>query len=364
MKKGILAVVLCFLLAISCRAVDVLQQEADILHTDSLYDGLSSEDRDKLEGIQPTSVGDFGSQMWNVLSDSLTDAGENLREGLTSACSVLAAAILCAAVDSLDTKLSKNAIRTVGAISITLLCTANLRGMIGLSTSMLDKITNFSVLLLPTLSSAAAASGAMTASAALYVGSSLFMSILSSLIRSLLIPFVYAFVGLSTAESALGDDRLSGLRKLIGWVIQEALRTIMYLFTGYLTITGILSGSADVVTLKAAKAALSGAIPVVGGIASDATETVLAGAGVLKNAIGIFGMMAVLAIGIAPFFRIGISYLCLKLVTAVSTAAACKEHIQLLENLTAAMGYLLAMAGCSILMTLVSCSCFIKVVSG
>lgn len=65
-------------------------------------------------------------------------------------------------------------------------------------------------------------------------------------------------------------------------------------------------------TVKAAKFTMSSLVPVVGGILSDAAETVLAGAGILKNAVGVFGMLAVLAMCVVPFLQLGIHYLAYK----------------------------------------------------
>ena len=56
--------------------------------------------------------------------------------------------------------------------------------------------------------------------------------------------------------------------------------------------------------MKAAKFAISGAIPVVGGILSDAAETVLASAGILKGTVGVFGMVTILGICLIPLLQI------------------------------------------------------------
>lgn len=50
-----------------------------------------------------------------------------------------------------------------------------------------------------------------------------------------------------------------------------------------------------------------------GGIISDAAETVLAGAGMLKNTVGVFGMLAILAACAYPFLQLGVQYLLYKL---------------------------------------------------
>ena len=62
-----------------------------------------------------------------------------------------------------------------------------------------------------------------------------------------------------------------------------------------------MSGSSDEAAVNAAKSTLSAAIPVVGGIASDASEAVLQSAKLLRATAGTFGILAVLAMVLVPF---------------------------------------------------------------
>ena len=179
----------------------------------------------------------------------------------------------------------------------------------------------------------------------------------------MLIPMTYAFVAVSTAECAAGDGRLSQLRECIGWFIRLALKGVVALFTAYLAITGLASGSVDAAAVKAAGSALGAAVPVVGGMLSDAAGSILAGANFLKTTAGVFGMLALAAIGLMPFLQIGVHYLVLKLTAAVGGTVASGAHAKLLENLSSAMGYMLAMTGSSILMAMISCCCFVKAVN-
>jgi stage III sporulation protein AE len=342
----------------------VTNQEAEILNAGSVADALPQEARQELGDLTPTSSGNFGERLWKLVSDALQTSGGAVRTALKTACMLLAAVMICSFASAFESGLSQKAAVLAGSLAITAICTSGLHGMIGVAADTIGQIADFTKLLLPVLSSAAAASGALTSAGALYVGSSLFLSVLASAIRALLIPLVYAFAAMSLAESAMEDVRLGGMRRLLGWAIQTVLKGVMYLFTGYLAATGILSGSADAAALKAARAAVSGALPVVGGIASDAAESVMAGAGAIKSSVGVFGMLGLLAIGLAPFLKIALSYLALKITAAVGATAGCSAHTQLLENLSAAMGYMLAMTGSCLLMALVSCCCFIKAVSG
>ena len=96
-------------------------------------------------------------------------------------------------------------------------------------------------------------------------------------------------------------------------------------------------------TLKTAKLAVSGAVPVVGGVISDATETMLSGAALLRSSIGIFGMLCVAAICFVPFVRAGASYLCYKAGAAVLSPLCSDGMKRFLENVGTGFGLLLGM---------------------
>ena len=282
---------------------------------------------------------------------------------LRTGCMLLAVVLLCAVCGNFEPELPVRSVTLGGALGITAVCTASLRSMIGLAADTLERVGTFTTMLLPVMSAALTASGGMSSGSALYVGSTLFMDVLVRLIRSVLIPMTYAFVAVSTAECAAGDGRLSQLRECISWFICLALKGVVALFTAYLAITGLASGSVDAAAVKAAGSALGAAVPVVGGMLSDAAGSILAGANFLKTTAGIFGMLALAAIRLMPFLQIGVHYLVLKLTAAVGGTVASGAHAKLLENLSSAMGYMLAMTGSSILMAMISCCCFVKAVN-
>ena len=135
---------------------------------------------------------------------------------------------------------------------------------------------------------------------------------------------------------------------------------MLYIFTGYLSITGVITGTADAAAVKAAKLTISGAVPVVGGILSDASEAVIVGAGVMKNAVGVYGLLAVLALFITPFLQIGVQYLLLKLTAVLCGVFGVKEASALVEDFSSAMGLLLGMTGTISFLMLISTICFMK----
>ena len=94
-------------------------------------------------------------------------------------------------------------------------------------------------------------------------------------------------------------------------------------------------------------------MPVVGGVISDTAETLLAGAAILRNAAGVFGMLAVLGICVAPCLNLGAHYLLYKGTAALAATAAGSGRLTgLIEALGTAFGLILAMtASCAVLLT-------------
>ena len=93
---------------------------------------------------------------------------------------------------------------------------------------------------------------------------------------------------------------------------------------------------------------------------SDASEAVLVGAAAVKNAAGIYGILAIACIFLGPFLKIGIHYLLLKLTAAVCGIFAQKQTTDLIVDFSSAMGFLLAMTGSVCLLLMISTVCFMK----
>mgnify|MGYP002516867388 CR=1 FL=1 len=362
MRKLFFTVFAVFLLAVPVLAAD---EEAG-LPTDfgaqALEEALDSETREALLDVSPTSGGDFGKTLLNILKTALTRAQSGFRAAILAGGKVLAAGILCGFAANTQESGTKLPAILAGAFAITALCTKDVHGAIGLARETVQKISDLTTLLLPVLSASLAASGGSVSAGALLSGGMLAMSALTRLASSLLIPLVYVYILLCAAESACESAGLGKVRELVGWTLPLLIKGVCAAFTAYLSLTRILSAPADAAAVKAAQAAFSGMVPVVGSILSDASESLLAGAGLIRSSVGLFGMLAVLAIAAAPFLQLAAYYLVLKVAGAVSVDAVCPTHAALLSHLSAAMGYMLAIAASAIWMGLISAACFLQAV--
>ena len=95
-------------------------------------------------------------------------------------------------------------------------------------------------------------------------------------------------------------------------------------------------------------------------ILSDSSEAVLVSMSVAKNAAGIYGILAILAVFLKPFLQIGVHYLLLKVVSGICGIFGTKQISNLVGDYSVAMGLILAMTGTVCILLLIATVCFMK----
>lgn len=343
MRKILPMIVICLLLAVPVHAMEYTAPEAP-------------EDAQELMPSESTS---FGADLWKIITSAVEKLEPDLAHAALTCFSVFAVVMLVSVIRSLPGRGAQTA-DFAGVIGTALLLLQSTNTMVDLASDTITELSEYGKLLIPVMSASLAAQGGLTSSAALYAGTAVFDSLLVSGISNLLVPMVYVFLVLAIAAGATGQQMLTKLRDFVKWLVTWCLKTILYVFTGYISITGVISGTADAATIKATKLTMSGMIPVVGGILSDASEAVIAGAAVMKSAVGVYGLLAVSAIWISPFLEIGIQYLLLKLTAALCGMFETKMINDVVSAFSAAMGLLLGMTGSVCVLLLVSTVCFMK----
>lgn len=310
----------------------------------------------------PSEVEDFSDGLWFIIKSVVQDIAPQISRAGSICISIVAVAVFVLLISS-TFEFHKRIVVTVGVISVTLVLFRPSDTFIQMGISTVQELSQYGKLLLPVMTASLAASGGATASAALYTGTAIFNLVITTLLSKIVVPLIYIYLCISVGQCVIKEEILNSLQKFIKWLIQWVIKGAIYIFTGYLSITGVISGTVDASALKATKIAISGFVPVVGGVISDASETILLSAGLMKNAAGIYGGLAILAIWIGPFVKIGIQYLLLKITGIICGAFHSDRIAKLINNFTSALGFVLGMTVTICVLLLVSTVCFMKGVS-
>ncbi len=311
------------------------------------------------QAYMPEENETFAQGLLYIIKSSISVLRPELAKAAGICFSLIVAVFLLSILQTLS-KESTTVIRLVGAIIIGLLMLESIDSFIRLGTATVEKLSDYGKLLLPVMTSALAAQGGTTSSAAIYAGTIFFDTVLSTLINKIVVPVLYIFLCFSVAECAAGQEILKKIRNFTKWLMTWSLKSVLYIFTGYISITGVISGVVDLSALKATKLAISGMVPVVGGVLADASETILVSASVMKSTAGVYGIYALLALFVSPFLKIGVQYLLLKFSSAVCSIFGCKPIVDLIQDFSSGMGLILAMTCTVCLLQLISLVCFMK----
>ena len=361
MKGKLLLALLPLLLALLClpaRASSI--GEARIIQEEDF--GLDELER---AAAEQGGTAEYGAALDDGL-EALVDTGTRelggiLRRAVRSGVLILMILLFCGLAETVQKGAGGTAARSVslaGTLAVTAVAVADVNALLGMGTGAIAKMTSFANVLLPAAAAVTAATGAITGAAARQLAAALFSDLLVNLINGLLVPLLYGYIAASVAQAAVGEDRLNRLADLLKWTVTTVLTAVTMAFVGYLTASGVVAGTADAATVKAAKLAISGAIPVVGGILSDAAETVLASAGVLKGTVGVFGMVTILGICLVPLLQLSVHYLAYKLTAALAAALGDGPVCALVDRLGSAFGLVLGMTGaCCLLLLIALVSC-------
>lgn len=363
MRWLILVCLAFLLLAAPVYAEEITQEAISDFGASALESALTEEQQALMDGADPLHAPDLGNSVQKMISAAIRGSSGAVRQAAGHSAVLLSVCLLC----SLFVSSAEGAERTAvmaGVLAIAAVCTDSMGGLVRQASDSVQELSAFSRLYLPVLAASAAAAGAITSAPAVYGATVLISDLMLDLIGNLLIPGIYLFLAMQAADCALEHSPLKRFCSLVSWGIKGMLKLILYGFTGFLAATHVVAGSADAMTAKAAKLTLSGVVPVVGSILSDASETLLVSASLIRNSIGVYGLLAVLAVVILPFLRIAIWYLSLRLTAAAAGVTSCSPLVQMLDAAAEAMAMLLAMTGTAALLTVISVVCTLRLAGG
>lgn len=370
-KKALIVFAALMLLSLPVKAEDSQDYKnvysdtySSTIDTDSVEDAVPDSAEDIVGDLDVTNNLDFGAGLSNIVDSGLDMAGGFIKKGLRSAMLILVIVMLCALASNFyDKNPVTSYITMAGCMAITVVAVGDLNSLIGLGTESIAEIEQFSKALLPALTAASAASGSPMASTARYIATTMFFDVLMTIISRILLPLLYFYIAACAAKGAIGNDSLGKVADLFKWVISSALKIIVLIFTFYIGVSGIISGSADSATVRATKLTFQSAFPVVGSILSDASELVLVGFGIVRNSVGVFGMLVVLAICLSPFLQLGIHYLLYKLSAGLASTLTDGKIVSYIESLGSAFGLIMGMTGACCIMMFISVVSAIKAVT-
>ena len=173
------------------------------------------------------------------------------------------------------------------------------------------------------------------------------------IVNKLVIPaiLVKSILDLGTGMNSL--IRLDGISKLIGSLVKWLLGILFVVFLGVTALKGIAGASLDGVYFKAAKFTIDKTVPIIGGMFSDTLDTLMACGAVVKNSVGIVGLLSMTMLLLAPLCGLMSYMFLMKIAAAAAGLFGGQGTSQMLERMSEAIKLLLAALLCMLLMAFI-----------
>lgn len=287
----------------------------------------------------------------NILKAVLNMFGIEIASSLKAIVSILAIIVIHSLLKSISESLENEGIaKLIYYVQYILIITIVMSNFSEIITMVRETTTNlvaFMNMLVPLLITLMMYTGSITTSGVIEPIILFMINFIGNIIQNIILPLVLIFTSLVVLSKLTDKIQISKLSKFLKLGIVWFLGIILTIFVGVVSLEGTMSSSVDGVTAKTTKAVISSAVPVVGKILGDAVDTVLGGGIILKNAIGLVGVIIVIGMCIAPILKLAILCITYKFLATITEPIADSNITGLLEQIGDIFKILLAIL-CSI----------------
>ena len=265
---------------------------------------------------------------------------------------VLIHSILKAITDNSETSDISKIIYYVQYILIVTIVMTNFSDLIKTIANTIQNLVGFMNSLIPLLITLMIYTGNIATSGLLEPIIIFVIEFIANIIVTLILPSVSIITALIIVSKLSNKVQISRITKFLKSSIIWFLGIILTVFVGVISLEGTLSSSIDGITAKTAKAAVSSMIPVVGKILGDSVDSVLGCGLVLKNALGVIGVVIIVGISIMPVLKLAILTIMYNISSAIIEPLADEKIVKLLGEIGDIFKLLLAIL-CSVSVLLI-----------
>ncbi|OXL84744.1 stage III sporulation protein AE [Paenibacillus sp. SSG-1] len=187
---------------------------------------------------------------------------------------------------------------------------------IGYAKEAIDRMIDFMMAMVPLLFALLASMGNIVTVSVTHPLIIFMINTIGTLIHVMVFPLLFFSAVLHLVSSLSDKYKLTQMANLLRNISVGLLGVLLTIFLGVISVQGITGSITDGVTIRAAKYVSGSFIPVVGKMFADATDTVISASLLVKNSIGLAGVIIILFLCAFPAIKI----LTLALIYKVSAA--------------------------------------------
>lgn len=322
MKKFLIVLLLLFLFISPARAdtVDEINNEMDYSEIDEWMSENSAFSMTFTEYIEGLITGSEDFSVKGIMKSMMSSCVQGI-EGELGVFSEMFVIIAMSAVFTVFSTAIKNSQIAEMGFYLTYMLSVNIlvgifRDMSLMSAELISMVSEFMNLLTPAYMMGMAFCTGSTSATAMYEISLLVIALAENIIIGFLLPLIDIYLMMIIVNHVTGKGMFTKMSELIFSAVKWVNKSMIAVVLGLSSVQSMISPGVDQVK-RGLLTKASGMIPVIGNLVGGMTETVLGAGVVLKNVIGVAGVLAIAVLCIVPLAKIGLMQLAVRISGAV-----------------------------------------------
>lgn len=331
--------------------------EYNSLYGDSIQNGLDEIEGNNIDEFIPgfdaeTILNNIASGKTDMSISGILNSGLKFLMGevyrsLKIMALVLALSILCAYLTNLKSSFNKDGVEQIAFfacyIIIAGIATAAFYDIAKCAGTAIGNMSAFMNIMVPIMVTTLLTSGAVISASVFEPLLLTVVEITMTVITTVFLPFVMLSSAMNIVNNLSDKFKAERLTKLLGNGVKWGLTIMLTVFVGVVGIQSIAASGADGLSVKITKFAASNFIPVVGGVLAESVETVLSCSVVIKNSVGVLGIIIMTLIAATPLLKIIATLIIFRLTAAISEPIADPKIVQCITELANSIGLIFSM---------------------
>ncbi len=271
---------------------------------------------------------------------------KNMQNALKNIASIIVVIIISSLLKTICENLGNESVSKIASyvqyIIIVVLLMKNFSDVTSSIKTTMENANMFANSLIPVLTTLMIATGNIVSSGIIEPILLLIVTFISNFITNALIPIILVATALGIISKISDQVQVNKLSKFMKSGTVWLITTILMLFVSIASVEGGLTSSIDAVTVKTSKSIVSTVVPIVGKILSDAVDTVLGYTNIIKNGVGVVGIIVIVCIFAKPIIELASLTIVYYLGAALCEPVADKNVTELIEQIAGTFKIFLA----------------------
>lgn len=296
--------------------------------------------REIINGNLQVNANSFFEYIFNVFLDDIL-------KFLPYICLIIAIAVLYSIVSGIRSDTKNKSIGDIvhfvcyGAIVVIVI--AGFSNLVNMTSGTLVTIKNLMESVFPILITLLTSVGGSVSVAVYQPAMAILSGTTISIFTSILLPIFTIKLIFTIISNLTTNIKLDKFVEFFNSSFKWILGIILTVFTAFVSIQGIMAGSVDTISLRTAKYTIKGAVPIVGGFISDGVGLIMASSVLIKNAVGVCGLIMLFLTIVLPVVKIIVFSFLLKLSSAILEPIADGRVTSFISSISKSISQLIAL---------------------